>query len=155
LNKLEGFLSKPIIYLNPDRDFDCWHRQLNNFLPYPQTSWCTGQLKLRPFEDWVKPMLNKDIKVYSYFAIRADEEFPSTYNSKHDNLEILLPFKEVGIDKEGVDGLLEINGLGSPSYYEWRTRSECTLCFYQQKIEWIGLLERHKEAYERLCLMKG
>lgn len=148
LNKLEGFLGKPILYLNPDRDFDFWLRQFNNFLPSPQTRWCTRQLKLRPFEAWVKPMLNQDVKVYSYVAIRADEEFRSAYNSKHDNLEIILPFKEVGIDKEGVNELLEISGLGLPSYYEWRTRSGCTFCFYQQKIEWIGLLERHKEAYE-------
>ncbi len=147
LGRLEGFLGKPILYLNPDRDFDYWLRQFNNFLPSPQTRWCTRQLKLRPFEQWVKPMLQNGFKVYSYVAIRADEEFREAYNSKHENLIIKLPFKEAGIDKAGVIELLEMSDLGMPAYYEWRTRSGCTFCFYQQKIEWVGLLERHKDAF--------
>jgi len=148
LGRLEGLLGKPILYLNPDRDFDYWLKQFNYFLPSAQTRWCTRQLKLRPFEQWVKPMLASGLKVYSYVAIRADEEFRNAYNSKHDNLIIKLPFKEEGIDKAGVHELLEISNLGLPKYYEWRTRSGCTFCFYQQKIEWVGLLERYPEAFE-------
>ena len=34
LTQLEGFLGKPIIRLNPDRDFDFWLKQYNNFLPF-------------------------------------------------------------------------------------------------------------------------
>jgi 3'-phosphoadenosine 5'-phosphosulfate sulfotransferase (PAPS reductase)/FAD synthetase len=147
LGRLEGLLGKPIKYLNPDRDFDHWLRQFNFFLPSPQTRWCTRQLKLLPFEQWVKPILAAGTRVYSYVAIRADEEFRNAYNSKHESLIVKLPFKEEGIDKAGVHELLEISGLGLPSYYEWRTRSGCTFCFYQQKIEWIGLLERHPEAF--------
>ena len=37
--------------------------------------------------------------------------------------------------------------LGLPSYYSWRTRSGCTFCFFQQKIEWVRLKERHPEAF--------
>lgn len=148
LGKLEGFLGKPILYLNPDRDFDFWLKQFNNFLPSPQTRWCTRQLKLRPFEQWVKPMLKEGAKVYSYVAIRADEDYRDAYNSKNENLIIRLPFREKGIDKAGVQELLEMSSLGLPSYYEWRTRSGCTFCFYQQKIEWVGLLERHEGAFK-------
>ena len=57
LGRLEGILGKPILRLNSDRDFDFWLKQYNNFLPSPQTRWCTRQLKLRPFEDWIRPML--------------------------------------------------------------------------------------------------
>ena len=32
LVQLEGFLGKPILRLNPDRDFDFWLTQYNNFL---------------------------------------------------------------------------------------------------------------------------
>ena len=149
LGRLEGLLGKPILYLNPDRDFDHWLKQFNYFLPSPQTRWCTRQLKLRPFEQWVKPMLASGLKVYSYVAIRADEEFRNAYNSKHENLIIKLPFKEEGIDKAGVHELLEISDLGLPKYYEWRTRSGCTFCFYQQKIEWVGLFERYPEDFEK------
>ena len=143
LVKLEGFLGKPIVRLNPDRDFDFWLKQYNNFLPSPQTRWCTRQLKLRPFEQWIRPMLDAGATVYSYVAIRADEEYREGYASKHNNLIVRLPFKDVGIDKAGVLEILEGSGLGLPRYYEWRTRSGCTFCFFQQKIEWVRLKEQH------------
>ena len=161
LVKLEGFLGKPIIRLNPDRDFDFWLKQYNNFLPSPQTRWCTRQLKLRPFEQWIRPFLEAGDAVYSYVAIRADEEYREGYASKHRNLVVKLPFKEAGVDKPGVLDILEAAGLGLPDYYEWRTRSGCTFCFFQQKIEWARLRERHPEyfeeakAYEKNALEHG
>lgn len=148
LGRLEGFLGKPILRLNPDRDFDFWLKQYNNFLPSPQTRWCTRQLKLRPFEIWVRPMLEEGITVYSYVAIRGDEEYREGYSSKHENLKVKLPFKEAGIDKMGVLEILDAAGLGLPKYYSWRTRSGCTFCFFQQKIEWVRLIEEHPDAFE-------
>ncbi|MCI5038541.1 MAG: phosphoadenosine phosphosulfate reductase family protein [Donghicola eburneus] len=148
LGRLEGFLGKPVLRLNPDRDFDFWLKQYNNFLPSPQTRWCTRQLKLRPFEHWLKPMLEEGKRVYSYVAIRGDEEYREGYSSKHENLKIVLPFKDDGIDKPGVHEILESSGLGLPRYYDWRSRSGCTFCFYQQKIEWVRLKEQHPEAFE-------
>ena len=55
LGRLEGYLGKPIERLNPRRDFDFWLREYNHFLPSPQTRWCTRKLKLKPFEQWIKP----------------------------------------------------------------------------------------------------
>ena len=148
LVKLEGFLGQPIRRLNPDRDFDFWLKQYGNFLPSAQTRWCTRQLKLRPFEQWAQPMLERGDTVYSYVAIRADEEYREGYASKHRNLIVKLPLKDAGIDKAGVLDILEGSGLGLPQYYEWRTRSGCTFCFFQQKIEWVRLMERHPDYYE-------
>lgn len=148
LGKMEGVLGKPIRRLNPDRDFDFWLKQFNNYLPSPQSRWCTRQLKLRPFEHWIRPMLEDGIQVFSYVAIRADEEYREGYSSKQNNLIIKLPFKEKGIDKAGVIEILEASGLGLPTYYSWRTRSGCTFCFFQQKIEWVRLREQHPDAYE-------
>lgn len=148
LGRLEGFLGQRIRKLNPDRDFDFWLKQYNDFLPSAQTRWCTRQLKLRPFEQWVRPLLEEGKKIYSYVAIRGDEEYREGYSSKDENLIIKLPFKEVGIDKAGVIDILEGAGLGLPQYYSWRTRSGCTFCFFQQKIEWVRLMERHPEAFE-------
>lgn len=145
---LEGFLGQTILRLNPDRDFDFWLKQYNDFLPSPQSRWCTRQLKLRPFEKWVRPMLDEGITIYSYVAIRSDEEFREGYTSKQDNLVVKLPFKEAGIDKAGVLEILDGAGLGLPKYYEWRTRSGCTFCFFQQKIEWVRLKDQHPEAFE-------
>lgn len=148
LGRLEGFLGKPIARLNPRRNFDFWLREYNHFLPSPQTRWCTRQLKLAPFEHWVKPMLAAGDKVTSYVAIRSDEDYREGYSAKHPNLTVSLPFREAGIDKKGVHDILESSGVGLPKYYGWRSRSGCTFCFFQQKIEWVRLKERHPVAFE-------
>ena len=148
LGRLEGYLGKPIERLNPRRNFDFWLREYNHFLPSPQTRWCTRTLKLKPFEQWIKPMLAAGDKVTTYVAIRADEDYREGYSSKQDNLHVSLPFRTAGIDKAGVMDILESSGVGYPKYYEWRSRSGCTFCFFQQKIEWVRLKERHPEAFE-------
>jgi hypothetical protein len=148
LGRLEGFLGKPILRLNPDRDFDFWLKQYNSFLPSPQTRWCTRQLKLRPFELWIRSVLNEGHIVNSYVAIRSDEEYREGYTSTHDRLVVKLPFKEAHIDKAGVLDILDAAGLGLPKYYSWRTRSGCTFCFFQQKIEWVRLREEHPDKFE-------
>lgn len=148
LGRLEGFLGRPIERLNPDRDFDFWLRQYNNFLPSPRTRWCTRQLKILPFENWLWPALDAGDRVVSYVAIRSDENYREGYSSTHPNLTVSLPFREAGIDKAGVIDTLEASGLGLPSYYEWRSRSGCTFCFFQQKIEWVRLMERHPDSFD-------
>jgi 3'-phosphoadenosine 5'-phosphosulfate sulfotransferase (PAPS reductase)/FAD synthetase len=148
LGRLEGFLGKTILRLNPNRDFDFWLKQYSNYLPSPQARWCTRKLKLAPFEEWIKPELEKGNKVFSYVAIRSDEEFREGYKGNNANMKTILPFKTAGIDKQGVIELLEASGLGMPKYYDWRSRSGCTFCFFQQKIEWVRLKDRHPEAFE-------
>lgn len=161
LGRLEGFLGKPIQRLNPDRGFDFWLKRYNNFLPSAQQRWCTRNLKLVPFEQWIKPMLEEGTRVTSYVAIRADENYREGYNPTQKNLTVCLPFKEAGIEKAGVMEILDGSGLGLPSYYEWRSRSGCTFCFFQQKIEWVRLLERHPDyfeeakSYEKTALTHG
>ncbi len=148
LVNLEGFLGKTIIRLNGERDFDFWLKQYNNFLPSSQARWCTRQMKIKPFENWVKTMLADDYTVFSYVAIRSDEEYRQGYNSKNEKLIMKLPLKEDGIDKAGVMEILSSVGLGLPKYYEWRSRSGCTFCFYQRKIEWVNLIEKHPDAFQ-------
>lgn len=148
LTKLEGELGKTITRLEPHRNFKFWLREFNQFLPSPQTRWCTIKMKLEPFRNWVNQWLKSGDTVYSYVAIRADEDYREGYTSNHQNLKIKLPFREDGIDKEGVIDILDASGLGLPKYYEWRSRSGCTFCFFQQKIEWVRLKERHPEAFE-------
>jgi 3'-phosphoadenosine 5'-phosphosulfate sulfotransferase (PAPS reductase)/FAD synthetase len=147
LGRLEGFLGAPIQRLNPDRDFDFWLREYNNFLPSPRTRWCTRQLKLRPFERWIRPDLDAGVRIYSYVAIRADEVHREGLTSTHPNLSVILPLRERGIDKQGVLDLLDAAGVGLPDYYRWRSRSGCTFCFFQQKIEWVNLMEEHPDAF--------
>ena len=148
LGRLEGFLGRPIERLNPDRDFDFWLRQYNSFLPSPRTRWCTRQLKIKPFEEWLWPALDKGDRIVSYVAIRSDENYREGYASTHPNLSVSLPFREAHIDKAAVIDILEASGLGLPRYYEWRSRSGCTFCFFQQKIEWVRLAERHPDRFD-------
>ena len=68
--------------------------------------------------------------------------------AQHENLVVKMPFRDHGIDKAGVLEILEGSGLGLPKYYKWRSRSGCTFCFFQQKIEWIHLKEVHPDAFE-------
>ena len=148
LERLEGFLGKLIIRLNPDRDFDYWLKQYGNFLPSPRTRWCTRQLKIRPFENWVKTDLAEGTVVHSYVAIRADESERSGMIATHPNMKIHFPLKKAGLDKADVIELLNNSGLGLPEYYRWRSRSGCTFCFFQQKIEWVRLMREHPDAFE-------
>jgi hypothetical protein len=148
LGRLEGFLGAPIQRLNPDRDFDFWLREYNNFLPSPRTRWCTRQLKLRPFERWIRPDLDAGTTIFSYVAIRSDEPHREGLTATHPNLRVVLPLRERGIDKKGVIDLLDAAGVGLPDYYRWRSRSGCTFCFFQQKIEWVNLMREHPPAFE-------
>ena len=148
LGKLEGFLGRKIHQLNPQRTFDFWLREYKNFLPSARTRWCTRQLKLLPFRQWIKPWLDAGDDVMSYVAIRSDEDQREGYRSTHDRLLIKMPFREHGIDKDGVYDILRSSGIGLPAYYDWRSRSGCTFCFFQQKIEWVRLKRIHPESYE-------
>ncbi|RWM50353.1 MAG: hypothetical protein E5X48_20480 [Mesorhizobium sp.] len=147
LDKLEGFLGRPIQRLNPDRDFDFWLDEYGNFLPSPRTRWCTRQLKLRPLEQWLQKDLESGTIVHSYVAIRADEPSREGYQATHPNMRVHLPLREAGVDRTGVIEILEQSDVGEPAYYQWRSRSGCTFCFYQQKIEWVRLAEHHPDRF--------
>lgn len=161
LDKLEGFLGRAIRRLNPDRDFDFWLDEYGNFLPSPRTRWCTRQLKLRPLEHWLQKDLENGTVIHSYVAIRADEPSREGYQATHPNMRVHLPLREAGVDRTGVIEILEQSDVGEPAYYQWRSRSGCTFCFYQQKIEWVRLAEHHPDRfaeavdYEKTALRDG
>jgi hypothetical protein len=142
LQRLEAALGKPIARLNSDRSFDHWLWVYQGALPSPQMRWCTKALKIKPLEEWIGTA-----ETYSYIAIRADEHREG-YVSHKPNIHPVFPFKEDGIDKAGVMKILEDSGIGLPEYYEWRTRSGCSFCFFQRKSEWVGLAERHPDLFE-------
>jgi len=143
LQKIEGFLGKPIVFLNSERDFDHWLEIYSGFLPSPKVRWCTKQLKIIPFEEFVG-----DDTVYSYIGIRADENREG-YISKKPNIIPVYPFKEDGIGLQEVRRILDESGIGYPDYYKWRTRSGCYSCFFQRKAEWIGLEKEHPDLFEK------
>ena len=61
---------------------------------------------------------------------------------------IHMLFNQGAVGAERVFEILESSGVGVPKYYEWRSRSGCTFCFFQRKIEWVRLKEKHPDAFE-------
>ncbi|MGZ8243101.1 phosphoadenosine phosphosulfate reductase domain-containing protein [Methylomagnum sp.] len=144
IDMLEDYLGKPIEKINAGRDFDYYLKLHNHYLPSPRQRWCTINLKLIPFENFVG---NDDC--ISYIAIRADEPTRTGYISKKPNIKTCFPFKNDGITKEDVTKILESSGLGLPDYYKWRSRSGCYFCFFQRQEEWAGLLKHHPGLFEK------
>ena len=148
LDRLEVFLGKEIKKLKHDgKGFDELLQARRGYLPSAQARWCTEYLKIKPFEKHVGGDL-----CYSYVGIRADEPHRKGYISTKPNIIPQYPFIEAGITKPNVFRILEESGLGVPKYYEWRSRSGCYFCFFQQRIEWVGLLENHPDLFVRAKL---
>lgn len=126
----------------------------SGFLPSPSARWCTRELKIKPFEWYVGPD-----KAYTYIGIRAEEQREGyrvrsaqgkpVIISDKPNIIPVYPFRDLGMDLEDIKQILEDSELGLPPYYEWRSRSGCFFCFYQQIGEWQGLKERHPRLFEK------
>lgn len=144
LDQLEAFLGKHITRLNPDRPFEHYLQIYRGVLPDARARWCTRKLKIEPFERFIgeQPCVN-------YIGIRSDESHRKGYISTKPNITARYPFIEDGINKEDVVRILQESGLGMPAYYKWRSRSGCYFCFFQQRVEWVGLLENHPDLYSR------
>lgn len=144
LDKLEVFLGKRIKKLKAKQSFEDMLRARGGFLPSAQVRWCTEHLKIKPFEEEIG-----DNVCHNYIGIRADELHRKGYISTKPNIIPHYPFIEDGIKKQEVVRILEESGLGLPEYYEWRSRSGCYFCFFQQRIEWVGLLKNHEGLFNR------
>lgn len=144
LDKLEFYLGKKITRINSDRPFSHYLKLYRGVLPDSRTRWCTRMLKIKPYELFVG-----DDEVISYVGIRADEPYRTGYISTKPGVRAVYPFRENNIRKADVFRILEEAGLGVPAYYEWRSRSGCFFCFYQRRIEWVNLLERHPDLFQK------
>jgi hypothetical protein len=142
LDKLEGFLGKPIKRLSAERDFFHHLRLKNGFLPSPKSRWCTEELKLKPIERWIG-----DDPAITYIAIRADEN-RSGYISTKLNIKPNYPFIYEGLVRTDIIRILDESGVGVPDYYSWRSRSGCYFCFFQRKEEWVGLYRNHPDLFK-------
>src|SRR5690554_2993203 len=132
---------------------------LDNVLEYvkqPISPKYTQRQKLNALIDFDVKLFNKVIFEYlktTDYPIGKLDSFPLI-----DNDEI------IGIDD--VFRILDDSGVGIPAYYKpksyfveidgemkegtySRSRSGCFFCFFQQKIEWVWLLEQHPDLYEK------
>lgn len=144
ISRLEAILGKPIVRTSATDNFDHWLAVYGGILPSNHRRWCTKMLKLKPFEKYVG-----DDQVINYVGLRADEN-RTGYISTKPNIKAVYPFREDGLVRADIIRILEDSGLGMPPYLEWgRSRSGCYFCFYQQKIEWVRLKEKHPGLFDR------
>lgn len=110
-------------------------------------------------EQKVQLLLDIDIVSFNHvifqFLKMTDRPISTeTYFPLVDNTDILI--------KADIFNLLRESGVGVPAYYEpiefeidgkkgtyARSRSGCFFCFFQQKIEWVWLLEQHPDRFAK------
>lgn len=151
INKIEVFLGKPVQRIKPYTGFDQYY-DIYKLLPSIRYRWCTIEMKTKTFRKYIYDRLGNNMdgnKINLYIGIRYDE--PERINNSHDDefIKQIYPFFEHGIKKENVIDILNKEGIGLPDYYKWRSRSGCYFCFFQRKIEWVGLYEKHPDLFQK------
>jgi hypothetical protein len=141
LDKLEAYLGREIARIGSNKPFEHYLKLYGGFLPSPQQRWCTREMKIKPFEQWVG-----DDPVITYVGIRADEA-RNGYISTKPNITPVFPFKEDGLVEADIRRILDTT-VGMPAYYSWRSRSGCYFCFFQRRQEWLGLKREHPALFE-------
>ena len=110
-------------------------------------------------KDKLNDLLDINIKAFNHVIF----EFLKTTDYPVGKLEKfpLLANEDILI-RQDIFNLIEKSGVDLPEYYKpieyevdgekgkyFRSRSGCFFCFYQQKIEWVWLLEQHPELFEK------
>lgn len=111
------------------------------------------------FSKKLNALLDIDVKTFNHaiFSFLKTTDYPVgqlDYFPLIDNDDIIV--------KEDVFRILEESGIGVPAYYNLidfevdgkigqycRSRSGCYFCFFQQKIEWVWLLEQHPDLFAK------
>ncbi len=111
------------------------------------------------FSQKLKDLLQLSIASFNHvvFNFLKNENFPISYLKDYNLLN-----NEDSVDIARVYQLFKDNGVKVPGYYDEiefeingqkgvynRSRSGCFFCFYQRKIEWIWLYERHPQLFAR------
>lgn len=111
----------------------------------------------------INALLDTDVKLFNkvVFEFLKTTDYPV---GKLESFSLIDNDEVLGIDD--IFKILDDSGVGIPAYYlplEYeveingelkkgtysRSRSGCFFCFYQQKIEWVWLLEQHPNLYEK------
>lgn len=112
--------------------------------------------KVNALLDFNTPLFNKVV-----FSFLKGTDYPV---GKLDSFPLIESTEIVRLND--VFELLEKSGVGIPAYYKpveyeveidgelkkgsySRSRSGCFFCFFQQKIEWVWLLEQHPELFQK------
>lgn len=111
------------------------------------------------FSQKMKDLLQLSISTFNHvvFDFLKDQNLPVSYLPEYSLLE-----NEDSVDLNRVFQLFKDNGVKVPGYYDEieyeingkkgkynRSRSGCFFCFYQRKVEWIWLYERHPDLFQK------
>ena len=107
-------------------------------LPSHRMRWCTRQLKLEPYYQWIA----ERTPAISYVGLRADEDgrygmsFPETVG-----VQVKFPLREWGWGLGDVLSYLDSKGIKIPA------RTDCAWCYDQTLGEFYRLWHDHPEIY--------
>lgn len=111
------------------------------------------------FSQKLRDLLDLGIAEFNHvvFEFLKDSDYPIAQLDEYPLLE-----NEDSVDINGVFKLFKESGINLPGYYKevefevdgkkgtfHRSRSGCYFCFYQRKIEWIWLFERHPDLFAK------
>lgn len=111
-------------------------------------------------EQKLNSLLDLGVKEFNHVVFKFIKEFTDYPLSKVDYFPLLD--NEDVLVREDIFEILRNSGVGVPEYYEKReyevdgekgyysrSRSGCFFCFFQQKIEWVWLYERHPHLFQK------
>ncbi len=111
------------------------------------------------FSQKLKDLLQLSISTFNHvvFDFLKEQNLPVSHLNNYSLLD-----NEDSVDVNRVFQLFKDNGVKVPGYYDEiefevngqkgkynRSRSGCFFCFYQRKIEWIWLYERHPDLFKK------
>lgn len=138
-------------------------------MPSGNRRFCTKYSKIYPIRDFLK-----DSEAVQYVGIRHDEDHRRDLRGS-DNVEFRFPLVDAGVAINDVYRILGERDLLPPDFHwkrmwdavsslgvcldranethrrltAWRTRTNCYMCFYQRRYEWVGLLEHYPKLFDR------
>lgn len=116
IDKLEVYLGKKILKLTTvdsieDVPFDYFLKVNGNYLPSSAARWCTGKLKLEPFEKYIA-----NNPTISYVGIRGDEEREG-YISKKETIQSIFPFRKCIWSEDVIKAVLANSNISLLNQY--------------------------------------
>lgn len=139
-------------------------------LPSPRRRFCTKYSKIFPMNDYIG-------HATLYLGIRADEdrvggrETPTIkvrYPLREMGIDLQMVYRIVDgkslrppaffwarlyqavLRRMGEQAFVinELPGYIHDRAFAWRSRPNCSMCFYQRRYEWVGLLEHHPDLFD-------
>lgn len=148
LTELEQFLGRPVTRLVPEKGLLELIVAYNGFLPSRKQRWCTRVLKIEALDTYLKQRYGgRDVAIWSFVGLRADEEERMGWITDDYAVQMVFPFKQMGLNREQIYRLIDAT-LGVARSYRTRSRSGCTLCPFQRRSELIGLFLNDPNQFE-------